>query len=274
MRLVSHSPPARLPALDGLRGLLAVVVALWHATSPLGLNLFAIPAKFAVCGFFVMSGLVLARAWDGRPLAFLAQRAVRLWPTYALCLAVGYALAGLAPDWRQFLFFPLMAPDAEPHIDPPVWSLIVEAWAMPLMPLIVWAGRDKWRAPIAFIALTLVGQWLPDPAVQQFFLALGYFVAGAYLARSQPRAAWLESAPMQWLGKISYSFYLSHWLVFAAAERLFGPWAAFCALPLTFPVGYAVWATVERPSVLASRRVKAWLAEPRAVAPSPSGAAS
>ena len=266
--------PARLPALDGLRGLLAVVVALWHATSPLHVNFFAIPAKFAVCGFFIISGLVLARAWDERPVAFLAQRAVRLWPTYALCLAAGYAFAGLAPHWRQFLFFPLLAPDAEPHIDPPIWSLIVEAWAMPLMPLIVWAARDRRRAAFCFVVVTLIGLWLPDRGVQQLFLALGYFIAGAYLCRCNPRAGWLESAPMQWLGKISYSFYLSHWLVLAAAERLFGPVDALCAMPLAFAVGYAVWAMVERPSVLASRRVKAWFAESRVVAPSPSRAAS
>ena len=113
-------------------------------------------------------------------------------------------------------------------------------------------------------AARLVGQFLRDPATQQLFLALGYFVAGSYLARFSPRAAWLEAAPAQWLGKVSYSLYLSHWLVFAAAVRLVGLWGGVWALPLAFPVGWAVWAAVERPSILASRRVKAWLAQPRA----------
>ncbi len=255
---------ARLPALDGLRGLLAVVVVLWHATSPIGLPLFAVPAKLAVFGFFVMSGLVLTRAWDGRPAVFLAQRLVRLWPTYAICLGLGYLIAGMAPDWRQFLFFPLMIPDAAPHIDPPVWSLIVEAWAMPLMPLIVWLGRGStvraWAGVVAFCG---VGQFLVQDPEQEYFLALGYFVLGAYLSRYTPRVRWLETAPVLWLGKISYSLYLSHWLVFALAMRAFGPIGALYALPLAFPVGWALWATVEQPSINASRRLKAWAAQPR-----------
>src|ERR1700679_2297711 len=89
----------RLPALDRLRGALALVVVLWHATSPIGLPWFAYPAKFAVFGFFVISGLVLTRSWEGRPGVFLVSRVVRLWPTDALCLAVGYLLATQPVYW-------------------------------------------------------------------------------------------------------------------------------------------------------------------------------
>src|ERR1700744_6067607 len=102
---------ARLPALDGLRGVLALVVVLWHATSPTGLLWFAYPAKFAVFGFFVISGLVLTRSWDRRPGVFGSRRIVRLWPPSAICLAVGYLIARQPVDWRQFFFFPLITPD-------------------------------------------------------------------------------------------------------------------------------------------------------------------
>jgi peptidoglycan/LPS O-acetylase OafA/YrhL len=262
---VSHSPAvgafnpcaARTHAFDGLRGLLAVIVVLWHATSPLGLLWFAYPAKIAVFGFFVLSGLVLTRAWDGRIGVFLLQRIVRLWPTYAVCLAAGYVIAGAHPDWRQFAWFPLMVPDAAPRIDPPTWSLVVEAWAMPLMPLIVWCGSGSLgRAWIAAVAC-LGAVWITtDVAFQQYWLALSFFVIGARLARWSPRAPWLEAAPMQWVGKISYSLYLSHWLVFALAREAFGPIGGIVALPLAFPVGWLVWRTIERPSIAASRRVK------------------
>jgi peptidoglycan/LPS O-acetylase OafA/YrhL len=248
---------ARTHAFDGLRGLLALIVVLWHATSPIGLLWFAYPAKMAVFGFFVLSGLVLTRAWDGRVGVFLLQRIVRLWPTYAVCLAAGYVIAGAHPDWRQFAWFPLMVPDAEPRVDPPTWSLVVEAWAMPLMPLIVWCGSGSlaraWVAAIACIGAV----WITaSVAFQQYWLALSFFVIGALLARWSPRAAWLEAAPMQWVGKISYSLYLSHWLVFALARELFGPIGGIAALPLAFPVGWLVWRTIERPSIVASRRVK------------------
>ena len=251
----------RLPALDGLRGVLALVVVLWHATSPAGFFWFAYPAKFAVLGFFVMSGLVLTRAWDGRPLAFLAQRFIRLWPTYAFCLGAGFLIARAPVDWWQFLWFPLMVPDAPPRIDPPAWSLVVEAWAMPLMPLIVIAGTGSLqRAFWAFIAACAVFMVTTDAAWQQFWLALSYFVAGAYMARFTPRVAFLETAPLQWLGKISYSLYLSHWLVFALAQQALGPYGALAALPLSLPVGWLVWAAIERPSIAASRRLKKVLA--------------
>jgi peptidoglycan/LPS O-acetylase OafA/YrhL len=254
----------RLPTLDGLRGVLALVVVLWHATSSI-VDWFAYPAKFAVLGFFVMSGLVLTRSWERQPAAFLAQRFVRLWPTYAFCLGVGYLIAGSPVDWRQFLWFPLMVPDAEPHIDPPVWSLIVEAWAMPLMPLIVWAGTGPLlRAWCAFMAVCIAFMLTQDVAWQQFWLALSYFVAGAYLARFTPKASWLEAAPAQWLGKISYSLYLSHWLVFALARHAFGTFARLALLPLSLFVGWLFCAVIERPSIAASRRLKAWFTESRA----------
>lgn len=252
-----------MPALDGLRGVLALVVVLWHATSPMGVLWFAYPAKLAVFGFFVISGLVLTRSWEKRPRVFLSSRILRLWPTYVICLAVGYLIAGRSADWRQFCFFPLMTPDAEPRIDPPVWSLIVEAWAMPLMPLIVYAGTGPlWRAWIAFVAACLAYTTTSDAAWQQLWLALAYFVAGAYLSRYTPKLAWLETAPAQWLGKISYSLYLSHWLVFALARAALGPIGGLVVLPLSLPVGWLLWAAIERPSVSASRRFKAWVSQP------------
>ena len=100
----------RLQALDGLRGVLAMVVLAWHATSPLNLLWLAYPAKLAVSGFFLMSGFVLTRSWDGRIGRFMARRFVRLWPVYALSLAVGYLIAGISPAWLQFLWYPLPGP--------------------------------------------------------------------------------------------------------------------------------------------------------------------
>ena len=70
----------------------------------------------------------------------MARRFVRLWPVYALCLACGHLIAGIQPAWLQFLWYPLTTADTLPKIDPPIWSLGIEAYAMPLMPLIVWAG--------------------------------------------------------------------------------------------------------------------------------------
>jgi peptidoglycan/LPS O-acetylase OafA/YrhL len=242
--------PTRVAALDGLRGLLAVVVVAWHVCAPFGVGWMLPFANVAVGLFFLMSGYVLTRGWDGRFGLFLARRFLRLWPVYALCLGVGYWIAGVPPVWSEFLWFPYIGPNASPTIDPPVWSLCLEAYAMPLMPLIVWAGAASGlRAALCMAAIAAVGLAVPQVSV------LALFIAGAFLARAEWRNRMLESAVPQWLGKVSYSLYLSHFLVLALAVRAFGPWGGVAAVPATFAVGWLVWLAVERPSIRLSRRL-------------------
>ncbi len=241
---------SRVAALDGLRGLLAVVVLSWHVAAPFGIDWMLVPANVAVALFFVMSGLVLTRAWDGRLGVFLVRRFLRLWPVYAICLGLGYAAASVHPLWSEFLWYPFIGPNDRPAIDPPVWSLFLEAWAMPLMPLIVWAGRaGTARAALSIVVLILAGLWEPKIAV------LGLFVAGAFLARGTYRSRFLESALPQWLGRVSYSLYLVHFIVLALAVRAFGPWGGVAAIPAAFAAGWLVWWSVERPSIWSSRWV-------------------
>src|SRR5476651_918992 len=114
---------SRVAAIDGLRGLLALVVLAWHALAPLGAMWLLISANLAVGMFFVLSGYVLTRGWDGRFGIFLMRRFVRLWPVYALCLGAGYLIAGVHPVWSEFLWYPLIDAYAKPLIDPPAWSL-------------------------------------------------------------------------------------------------------------------------------------------------------
>jgi peptidoglycan/LPS O-acetylase OafA/YrhL len=241
---------SRVAAVDGLRGSLALAVVAWHACGPLGAGWLLIAANGAVGVFFVLSGYVLTRGWDGRFGAFLIRRFARLWPVYALCLGAGYLIAGVHPLWSEFFWYPLMDPDAKPLIDPPVWSLCLEAWMMPFMPLIVWAGSGALtRAALCMAILIVAGMAAP-------FMFVGVlFVAGAFLARTHYRCRVLELAVPQWLGRISYSLYLTHWLVIAVAMRAWGPWGGVAALPAVFIVAWLVWWGVERPSIWASRRI-------------------
>jgi peptidoglycan/LPS O-acetylase OafA/YrhL len=241
---------SRVAAVDGLRGMLALVVVAWHIGGPLGASWLLMPADVAVAIFFVLSGYVLTRGWNGRVGVFLLRRFVRLWPVYALCLGAGYLIAGIHPVWSEFLWYPIIGANAKPFIDPPIWSLFLEAWAMPFMPIIVWAGAGSTtRAALWMLALMLGALAVPE------FSIGGLFVAGAFLARSQYRNRFFESAIPQWFGKISYSLYLTHWLVLTLATRAYGPWSAIAALPAVFVVGWLVWWGVERPSIWASRRV-------------------
>ncbi len=235
--------------MDGLRGLLALLVLCWHVTERLGLKALYLPSQGAVVCFFILSGYVLTRGWDGRYLPFLARRFVRLWPVYALTLAIGYFAAGVWPQWSQFLWYPLLSPNAKPEIDVPIWSLRIEAWAMLFMPFFHWSGTGKpWRALVALIAIDVASGYYSKLDFGMFF------VIGAYLSRWTFRSRFLESALPQALGRVSYSLYLSHWIVFSVADRAFGRVGVIASIPLAFAIGWAIWRGLERPSISWSRR--------------------
>lgn len=98
----------RLVMLDGLRGLAAIVVVLFH----MGLitQIGVAPAGYlAVDFFFILSGFVICQVYEPRLLGglslsqFLVQRAIRLSPIVALGAALGilYLCAGWAMTERS-----------------------------------------------------------------------------------------------------------------------------------------------------------------------------
>jgi peptidoglycan/LPS O-acetylase OafA/YrhL len=241
----------RMPALDGLRGILAVVVAMHHVCAYAGSGVLLWPAQKAVLAFFFLSGLVLTRAWAGHVWRFMVRRIVRLWPTYAVCLAAGYVALGQRPIWAEFLWLriePTVSPMCWHAADPPMWSLCIEMWVMPFMPFIAWFGRGSPArmilAVIACAALTLLGG---APAYGAFF------VAGAALSRFTFQSKALESRVPLWLGKVSYSLYLSHWVVFKAFTQAFGHYGLIPGAVACPAVAWVLWRWVERPSVTYSR---------------------
>jgi peptidoglycan/LPS O-acetylase OafA/YrhL len=247
-----------LHALDGLRGVLALAVVAAHigvftgAENIRGGDTVAALALASVAGFFIVSGLVLTRSYDGRYVVFLARRFVRLWPVYAVTLLVGYAIIGRVPVWSELLWYPWMPhfpadPMALPN--PPAWSLCIEAWAMLAMPLWAWFGGAAWRS------LLILPTWAGLTLIDGHFVSALFFMAGASMARLEPRSTFLERAALQWLGKVSYSLYLSHWLVLRIAVDAVGPWGLLLAIPGCFLVAWGVWWAVERPSIALSRRI-------------------
>ena len=237
--------------LDGVRGSLALLVLLWHASSgslTLDNAVFMAISQYAVLGFFILSGLVLTRAWDGDVPAFLLRRFVRLWPLYALSLAAGFLAAHRWPEWSQFLWYPLMNSRDNTLVDHQAWSLCIEAWAMPAMPLFVLAGRSLVSTIAGVGACFLLARWDSNFGFGVFF------VLGAWLARFEIRARLFETAPLQWLGRISYPLYLTHWMVL---HYLGGPlWAR---VALAFAIAQALTWTVERWSISGSRRAGRWV---------------
>ena len=84
--------------LDALRGIAAAVVVTRHAPALFGIGLFP-NSSLGVDLFFVMSGFVIAHAYDQRIekglnwRQFLVIRAIRLYPLYLLGTAIGAASA-------------------------------------------------------------------------------------------------------------------------------------------------------------------------------------
>lgn len=94
--LATSTPTRHYTALDGLRGVAAIGVVGYHAGVFLG-PLWPASAYLAVDFFFVLSGFVIAHAYDdkiGRRMsgdAFFAKRIVRLFPLYYMGSAITVA---------------------------------------------------------------------------------------------------------------------------------------------------------------------------------------
>lgn len=186
----------RYLGLDGLRGVCAITVLLYHCS-----NFFldgpACPHGYlAVDVFFILSGFVIALNYEerlragGHAAAFLLSRARRLFPTYWLgaVLNVGIflflaATGILFPSdkwWMVWLFIPLstlfMVPDfitsdgtLYPGMEGVSWSLFLEWIAYGLYA----SGIHRWKTEILLL-VSMVG-W--------FAMALlGYYTGDAWSA--------------------------------------------------------------------------------------------
>lgn len=163
-------------SLHALRGLAALAVLLFHAEAVIGVQL-APSGYLAVDLFFILSGFVIAHAYDARfeaglsARAFIIARAVRFWPLFALGTLIGggwlilenivappavlsvnetLALSGLA-----LVYLPrLSAGDLFP-LNVPAWSLLFELAVNAAFAVFFASTRTKWL-PVT-IALSGVG---------------------------------------------------------------------------------------------------------------------
>ena len=144
--------PKRYLTLDTLRGVAALMVVVFHAGHTIGVWTPRF-GYLAVDLFFLLSGFVLAHAYDERlqrglgATEFMIARAGRLYPLYFLGLIFGACLAPLnfnLTNWTLqnagFSFslnlFGLPSPalmpvedqDAIFALNPPFWSLFFEFW--------------------------------------------------------------------------------------------------------------------------------------------------
>jgi peptidoglycan/LPS O-acetylase OafA/YrhL len=128
-----------------------------------------------------------------------------------------------------------------------MWSLFVEAWSALFMPVIVWIGRRSAPTAVAIAALAALQFVSKD-------ISYGaYFVLGSYMSKFTLDGKLFSGAFTQWLGKVSYSLYLTHLLVIAGCRYHFPDIAIYIAIPASLAVAYCVWFAIERPSIWLSR---------------------
>lgn len=185
--MAAHSPNLHYRDLDGVRGLLAVSVMLYHfgigkvAGMVTGGFVQDPRINLAVDFFFVLSGLVLARSYARRRRSFvrrLFERVTRLMPVHIvlMLLLIPLAVAGQATnplftDMRDGgasgllseaigLYIYLYAD--YPNWNPPSWSINVELWIPVLLaavlPFVV--RRSPQALIVAFVAVLTAQGWL------------------------------------------------------------------------------------------------------------------
>jgi len=94
--------------LDGLRGVAAACVAVYHGTFIFGAKPLFAEAYLAVDFFYLLSGVVIARAYEdrlraGRTRDYLVSRAIRLYPMIMIGAALGAAFYATSPQARAFV---------------------------------------------------------------------------------------------------------------------------------------------------------------------------
>ena len=191
--------PNRLGFIDGLRGLSALYVALYHAAgdvpppAPL-LRLIAWPLQFghyAVGVFIVLSGYCLMRpvarsmrgAVEGGLHAYAIRRARRILPAYYVVLLLAIAAVTIARTHyspaageeadvlrltpgtviSHLLLIHNLRPDWAAAFDPPMWSVAAECQIYVLFPLVllpIWLRAGSFGVIAAAFSLGLAPHFL------------------------------------------------------------------------------------------------------------------
>ncbi|MEI9939933.1 MAG: acyltransferase [Pseudomonadota bacterium] len=233
-------------ALDGLRGIAALTVVLFHCGVDLHAPPLFMPGFTGVHLFFVLSGYLISRPFWARlsseqPLPswrkYAARRFVRIYPTYFVALVVFVAMrfAGHlhAPGFRSVLLHALLvfnwgAPAEFLAINVVMWTLAIEAQFYLIVPIAAafanrfGPSRGRLGPPLVCIAFVLIG-WLSRcleysatlPAELRFrlpFSFLDLFAMGMFVS-------YLELTQVPFLrGRL----WLRSALVLCAAGVLFG----------------------------------------------------
>ena len=166
---ITPVPPARLLWFDGLRGVSAIAVVLYHILDAPWIS----HGYLAVDVFFLLSGYVIAGAYEARlraglPIgAFLRQRMARLYPLYLFGIGLGvvrFLYIGRPPvstlttlvGSLGFVHLPIPESAAMFPLNGAMWSLALEVIVNLLYAAGGWRLSSRWLVAIVSAAGVLV----------------------------------------------------------------------------------------------------------------------
>jgi peptidoglycan/LPS O-acetylase OafA/YrhL len=249
-----RSGQAHVLVLDGLRGIAALGVAIFHVQAIFGDRPILPNGILAVSFFFTLSGFVLSYAYETRLTStltvgtFMALRIIRLYPMSSLGMLLGFLVAAqVHPEHLQLILSQLLVgvtllpwtgyhrPGDSPWpLDAPCWSLFSEVIASGIFAVSVPRMSNRLLASmtifLAFVAAYLrfcqpsssVLLWslssLPNTL---FCFGTGVLIARLYIKRALPHIPlWLALialiAPLTILGDTIMGQLISTWFIFPA----------------------------------------------------------
>lgn len=165
--------PVRLFQLDGLRGIAAMLIMLYHVDMVYHVRGSFVRGYLFVDLFFLLSGFVLTVSTEGKlnaginPFAFIKARFVRLWPLVAVGAGVAVVRAfviGMADPLTLLLWLALdlaMIPSLTGHgpfyrYNGPQWTLFYELLANFVHAALLRRVPTRW----IFVLAVVLGVWL------------------------------------------------------------------------------------------------------------------
>lgn len=183
---MNNTPRARFDLLDGLRGVAAIAVMVYHYSQHNGLHWLS-GAWAAVDLFFVLSGFVIAHSYGAKIAAgmsfveFLSVRLVRLGPLYLLALTLGGIAALLVPtsttqvDNHHLLTAAVLGLGWLPYFNNAIWSLGTDSVLGPIFPLNNPAWSLFFELVVNVLFFWYVRQFGRIPGAKLVMPAVGFF---------------------------------------------------------------------------------------------------
>jgi peptidoglycan/LPS O-acetylase OafA/YrhL len=251
----ANAPECGSPAaLSLLRFSLALMVMATHlfAATPPQTGRAAVEAFFCISGFLIT--MVATGRYAERPAAFLANRFLRIYPTYWLCLAVAFAVVTVVPESTTLhpsLYAPRtssdalanlaifgLTPETPSRLLPAAWSLHTELWFYLVIGLIT-AKRPQTTLVILGMSLLLSGLIVEGRLPLRFYgaplgNAFAFFLGSAIWHHRQllkpPLAFYVAAAGfacfeiLAWMPQPGASDGIVFLAAIAAAAFLYGLW--------------------------------------------------